>query len=186
MRTESVQCNHCGAPLELPESARFATCRHCGSPLAVHRSADVVTTEVMERVAETVEQMADQVRELRVQTELQRLASEWESERQSLLVRGKHGSVHEPSETMGISTIVIAVVIGLFFAGFAINSGFAMGAFMGLVVMGIGVFSGWQILQKSQQLQLARQRYDRRRMAAVRGDFTEQPLRFDSPPSDAR
>lgn len=182
MRIESVQCNHCGAPLELPESARFATCRHCGSQLAVHRSADVVTTEVMERVASTVEQMADEVRELRVQSELQRMAAEWESERQSLLVRGKHGSVQEPSEVMGIMTMVLAGGIGVAFAVFAFNSGFAAGALMGFVVAGIGLFSGWQILQKAERFRAARQRYDRRRAAIVSGDSAGKRVDFQLPP----
>ena len=39
MRTIALQCNHCGAPLQVSESARFVTCTHCGTQLTIRQQA---------------------------------------------------------------------------------------------------------------------------------------------------
>lgn len=168
MNIESVQCNNCGAPLELPESARFATCRHCGAQLAVHRSTAAVTTEVLERVAAQVDRVADEVQQLRIQNELQRLDMNWERERQKLFVRTKNGPAREPTEASGIVVMVIACVMALVFGGVAASNGFGAGI-VGAVLMALGgVFAGFQIMNKSRQMRTARSRYQTQRSRVLR------------------
>ena len=44
----SVNCNHCGAPLEVPQGTHFVTCQHCGARLQIHMNGGVVYTELLE------------------------------------------------------------------------------------------------------------------------------------------
>ncbi|MFO0901532.1 MAG: hypothetical protein U0939_00950 [Pirellulales bacterium] len=163
MNIESIQCNHCGAPLELPESAKFATCRHCGSQLAVHRTASAVTTEVLQRVATQVEEMADEVRKLRLETSLSRMDREWEKRREGYLVHSKNGKPHEPSEVGG----VIAMVFGVVFAAFGIGMG-GPGILVGLLGCGVTIVMGVLQINSAQQFRAAKRRHELARLAAIR------------------
>lgn len=167
MSTEPVVCNQCGAPLDIPSSARFATCRHCGSSLAVNRSPSVVTTEVIERVADAVDKMAADVADLKRRSDLQEVDDAWESERKRFLIQTKNG-VTEPSETAGIMTAVIGVLAGLFFAYTAFSMGFAIGALFGVAFIVFALFAGISNVNRARALEDARRRYQSRRAAAIR------------------
>ena len=45
MEAEAVDCNNCGAPLEVLESTNFATCNHCGSRLRILREASATFSQ---------------------------------------------------------------------------------------------------------------------------------------------
>lgn len=173
MNTDAVQCNQCGAPLEIPVSARFVTCRHCSSSLAVNRTPSIVTTEVIERVTNAVDQMASDVADLKRRAELQEIDEAWEREQKRYLIQTEKGAT-EPSEATGIVMAVVAVVGGLAFASVAASFGFGFGVVGGLVVGAIGVFGGISNINNARRLKAARQRYLARRAAAFRtGDADE-------------
>jgi hypothetical protein len=70
MRLISLPCDHCGGPLEAPLKTRFATCGFCGSRLSVEHSGNTHYTKVVERIDQTTQQIASDVKGLaRVQTE---------------------------------------------------------------------------------------------------------------------
>jgi len=73
MELESLNCDHCGAPLEISLTANYVKCNHCGSQLAVRRSATATFTEKVEQLAETTEQLAEQVSDLTRQSKLTEL-----------------------------------------------------------------------------------------------------------------
>ena len=47
MSLDRLNCNNCGAWLEVAPSANFVTCRECGARLAVHRTSTSTYTEVL-------------------------------------------------------------------------------------------------------------------------------------------
>ncbi len=85
MKTVPLNCNHCGAPLRVSETARFATCAHCHAQLAIHHEGAAVFTEVLGEIAERTQSIEAEVRALRVERDLERLDKEWEKERREIL-----------------------------------------------------------------------------------------------------
>src|SRR5262245_6916663 len=97
MQLESLLCNHCGAPLQVPPDANFVICASCGSQLAVKRTPTVVYTEVLRKLDQRTRQMAADLRDLRLQSELEQVDREWEDERQQYLARSRSGWAREPT-----------------------------------------------------------------------------------------
>ena len=77
MLVESIACNNCGAPLSIPGAANFVTCIYCKASLSVKRNNSVVYTEVLGRIEAITESMADDLRFLRLERELEYLDKHW-------------------------------------------------------------------------------------------------------------
>jgi hypothetical protein len=97
MELESLTCNNCGASLQVPHAANFVTCASCGSQLAVKRTESVAYTEVLTRLDKRTTQMETELRRLKLDSELDRIDDDWESERQEYLIRSKDGAASEPT-----------------------------------------------------------------------------------------
>jgi DNA-directed RNA polymerase subunit RPC12/RpoP len=117
MRLEQMDCNNCGAPLEVPENVQFARCAHCGSRLRVHRDTSVHYTEVLDRIEKSTQRLEGEVRALQLQLELRDLDDAWEKERQGLMLKDEKGQLRVPSRDAGFGILAamaaIAVVIGI-------------------------------------------------------------------------
>ena len=59
MELETLSCNNCGAPLEVPPGANFVTCAHCGSRLAIKRTDNASYTEVLDQIGQRTERMSE-------------------------------------------------------------------------------------------------------------------------------
>ena len=112
MKTIALNCNECGAPLDVPESARFVTCSFCESRLSVEQTGNTYSTVLLEKLTATTEGLADEVRRLRAKTELASLDREWEQTRDSLMIQGQNGRKSEPSYVAAAMQAVVIVVIG--------------------------------------------------------------------------
>jgi hypothetical protein len=139
----SVSCNHCGAPLEISEETKFVTCRHCHRQLAVKHSDSSFFTEVLTQLAERTADMADDLKIIQLQNDLERLDREWEAESREYMVKGKNGHTSRPSPIL--ITIIGGgmLVIGLATL-FSSNDGFSslfMLTFVGVVAFII--YSHW-------------------------------------------
>src|SRR5688500_10310212 len=108
----SVSCNHCGGPLQVPETTRFVTCSYCGMRLEIHRSGNAVYSEVLAAIDQRTAKMTDDLEAIRRQNEIERLDREWQMRRDSLMVSGKNGP-HEPSTIGGIFGLIMGTVIGI-------------------------------------------------------------------------
>jgi hypothetical protein len=142
MALESLDCNNCGAPIEVPEGVQFMRCGHCGSRLKVHRDASAHYTEVLERIEKTTRQLEDEVRTLRLQNEIRDLDEAWRVRRESLLVRNKDGSLSRPSAAGGIVSMIVTIFIGIFWSVGTVSAGApAIFPLFGvlLVIVGIGM-----------------------------------------------
>jgi LSD1 subclass zinc finger protein len=110
MKLLSLTCNQCGAPLEVPEGAKFITCTHCSTRLVVQQSGGAAYTETLEAIGQRTEKIADDVETLKLQGELDRLDREWMLEREQYMVRDQHGGRRLPRRAA--AGIVTAIVVG--------------------------------------------------------------------------
>jgi hypothetical protein len=148
MSTTGLACNGCGAPLDVPAAARYATCAHCGSRLTIQRNETAVWTELAERIAGDTGRINEGVTLLALQSELERLDREWQMQHEA--PAGRRGKDGKPEGALGAligltiplfaiymifgkgelsPTILIVVILGLF-ALVALRTG-AFGRFLG-------------------------------------------------------
>jgi hypothetical protein len=126
MSTTGLACNNCGAPLDVPDTARFATCAHCGSRLTVRRNDTAAWTEVVEQIAGDTGRINEGVTLLALQAEVERLDREWQMQQATpTLGRRKDGKPES----------IVGVVIGLAIPLFAIYMIFGKGELMPTVVL---------------------------------------------------
>jgi DNA-directed RNA polymerase subunit RPC12/RpoP len=175
MQIESLNCNHCGAPLEVPETAKFIKCNHCGSQLVVRRSESATFTETIEQLAETTENLSAQVSKLTRQNEVEALDRQWDREKERYMVADKHGVKHLPSKGTAQVAGIMVVVVGVIWTimAIAITSGapdfgpfqvakVAFPAFgVGFIIFGI--FLSVHNYRKAEEYQRAYRRYRRKR-----------------------
>lgn len=140
MTTESVRCNHCGAPLEVADSTRFVTCSFCDCQLEVKRTDSSIFTEEVERIARATDRMADSLEVIKLQNEIEQLDREWDGTRSGYETsrRGK-GPQSRTGAAVGLLFAVFFAIVCFAMAGLAGNSG-APGIFS-LVPVGMGFFA---------------------------------------------
>jgi LSD1 subclass zinc finger protein len=174
MPLESIACNNCGAPLQVPEGANFVTCVHCDTQLAVKRSGNA-------RFTEAIEDLREQVEKLTRQNELEALDREWEMEKESFMVSGKHGLRQLPTKTGSLIGGIVIAVFGLFWTvmafsitGTASHFGGGFGGLFscfplfGLLFVAGGIATSVFAYRKAGDYELARRRYKRRRRDVLR------------------
>jgi LSD1 subclass zinc finger protein len=167
---ESLLCNSCGAPLQIPSSANYVKCNHCHTQLAVHRESGVSFTEAIDKLNQTTENLSEQVSRLAAQQELADLDREWDRRRQDLMISDQDGRRHVPNSTASTIGGIIAVCFGGFWTimacGITSNSPFGgVGLFplFGLVFMAFGVYGIFHHNAKAAEYQRAETSYKRQR-----------------------
>lgn len=161
----SVSCNHCGAPLEISEETKFVTCRHCHRQLAVKHSDSSVFTEVLTQLAERTAGMADDLKIIQLQNDLERLDREWEAESREYLVEEKNGHTSRPSPVLTTIMGGVMLVIGLTML-FSSNDGFS--SLFLLTFVGVIAFTIYSHWHKHSLLSTREQQYLRARAQIVR------------------
>ncbi len=91
METLSVRCNHCGAPLQVSDAARFVTCQFCQSSLEVKRTESSIFTEEVAKIAENTGKMAESLEVIALQNEIEKLDREWGIEQMNSMVPSRRG-----------------------------------------------------------------------------------------------
>ena len=124
MELLSVRCNHCGAPLQIPADARFVTCMYCRSELTVQRTEGSVSTEVLQRIEQKTDRMADNLGVIRLQGELELLDREWQMKREKMLVRNRRGELTEPRDMSVLAGCAIAFFLAPFIMALGAGSFF--------------------------------------------------------------
>lgn len=179
MQATSVSCNHCGAALDVGPGARFATCGYCGSRLEIHRTVSAVYTEVLDRLDQRTEQIAEDVDALRRHAELEALDREWQLRREGMMTKGKDGKLHRPTAAVGLIGAVVMGAFGLLWtivAGGIAGTASGMGApsvFMvfplfGVVFIVAAVGTGISTVVKAGEYQRAEEAYQKRRAELLR------------------
>ncbi|MES2659955.1 MAG: hypothetical protein V4689_15145 [Verrucomicrobiota bacterium] len=142
MKITKVCCQGCGADLQIDESIRFVTCNYCHARLEVVHDATVTHTRQLDKIEKTTDQLANKVRVLELQNDLERLDREWDNRRESLLVRNKNGHTSVPSSAGSLIGGMVMVGFGIFWIGMT-SSHSAPGIFplFGLVFIGFAIFN---------------------------------------------
>jgi DNA-directed RNA polymerase subunit RPC12/RpoP len=91
MEIESLSCNNCGGPLDIPESANYVSCVHCSTQLAVKRTSSITYTEKLEAIQSQQEDMREKLVRLERESLVARIDREWEEEKQRFMIGGNDG-----------------------------------------------------------------------------------------------
>jgi DNA-directed RNA polymerase subunit RPC12/RpoP len=170
VETVPLNCNGCGAPLEVAAGANYATCGHCGARLAVKRTGSAAYTEVLEKLDRTTEAIAGHLAELTRQNEVERIDREWERERASYLITGKHGSRSLPTQRAGVMIALVMGGFGLIWTAFAASFAPFPFPLFGLLFVAFAVYTGLSQVKSAEKLAEAEARYHQRRAEALRKD----------------
>jgi len=175
MNVESLNCNHCGAPLQVPESAKYVKCNHCASQLVIRRGDSATFTETVDRLSQTTENLSEQVTKLTKQNELELLEKRWAGQRESFMIPDKHGNRHLPDEGTSLLAGVGIVVFGCIWTVMAIaitSTAPNIGPFQvakiafplfGVMFVVFGVIQSIRYHQKAKDYRSALRRYQRDR-----------------------
>jgi len=163
MKTISLTCDNCGAPLVVPENTRHLTCSHCNSRLEVQHSGGAIFTTLLERIEKQTEQAAGHLATIKVQNELAQLDREFDMESRGEMVRDKNGRESEPSSVVSLVGGVMAVVFGLIFTFTAAQMGTGIMPLFGLLFVGMGFFIAIAGTGQTNRYAQRKSRYQRRR-----------------------
>ena len=172
MKVVSLNCDRCGASLEIGAKAKFVTCAYCNAQLQIHHTSTAHFSEVLGEIQAATDKLSGDVAELKKQGELERLDREWESQRKRYMIQGKHGNYQLPSVSGGVVVALAGSGFGIFwmfFTGSMMSGGpddsglFSLFPYVGLVVVAISVGSGFYIAQRAKGYEVARQEYQRKR-----------------------
>lgn len=134
MELETLSCNNCGVPIDVPTGTNFVNCGYCKSRLAIKKTASSSYTEVLDKIGEHTEKIRANtaqiatdlssikvhsdvgLRERKLQRDLERLDREWSSSQ--VAFRDKSGQLPNSSRASMIlvgSGVVMAIgVLGAF------------------------------------------------------------------------
>ncbi|MAG93808.1 MAG: hypothetical protein CMJ48_08680 [Planctomycetaceae bacterium] len=169
MNLETLTCNSCGAPLEVPESANFVTCNHCSTRLAIRRTDSTSFTEELEQLSGQTEELAEQVRVLTRQNQVTELDRNWDRQKERYMVTNKHGVKRLPTETGALFGGIVGGVIGIVAVGFGASGGGAGPVVVGLAMIVFALFAGFSGYAKARNYRSAQRRYRRRRTELASG-----------------
>lgn len=168
MKIISLNCNHCGAPLDVPAKAKFVTCGFCSCRLQVRHTGNTYSTAAIEQLVEQTNRIQDDVNDLKRRAAIADLDERWRNQKSGLLVRNKQGRESVP-------TVIGTVIPGIMCVGFTLF----FTAVFGPLAFLVGLFCCAQIamqIRKASTYSRAKQRYERqRRLLASRGDGVNYP-----------
>lgn len=164
MKVLSVTCNNCGGPLEVPKKVRFVNCGYCSSRLEIRQSGGAVYSEVLEKIDQRTERIADVLEAIKTQNEIERLDREWQMGMDRYKVRNQDGEYSVPSSAGSVVGGIFAIVFGVFWIGFAAKMG-APGIFplFGLLFIGLAFFGMVSGASKASDYQRAHDEYQSKR-----------------------
>lgn len=161
MKVVTVDCNSCGAPLQVGAKTRFITCRYCSKRLSIQYSESSVYTEVLDDIKELTDKISQDMEVIKLQNQVEQLDREWMLQRESFMVTSKNGGKHLPTTGRHmVGGIFPPPVFGVIWIGFAASMG-APGVFplFGIVFIAFALFSTVSSLGKVKGYQNAHTRH---------------------------
>lgn len=209
MSVETLNCNECGALIQVPSVAKYATCNRCGAHLVVRRTDVATFTESAPRPGAPrgpeggpgwrdpdrqredelrMRDMAARLDDLAYENALMRLDREWDFERERYMIQGRYGSRSVPSKTVGIVFMVLGgmaafgVVVAVAISLYSGQPGMLACVIMpGIFTLAFGL-GGWFQYSRGKQYEAAYNDYRRRREALLRGEEDPGWRRDEEPP----
>jgi hypothetical protein len=164
MRLVSLNCNQCGAPLEVPETIQFVTCVYCSARLSIQRSGSVIYSEALDKIEKRTERISEDLETIKLQNELESLDRQWMLDRDRYQVKGQDGHFSVPGRAGIIVGMVLAAGFGVFWTVTAVSMG-APGHFplFGIVFVIMAIVGGIAGLNKAESYQRNRKSYEGQR-----------------------
>jgi preprotein translocase subunit SecF len=163
MKVVTVDCNSCGAPLEVGEKTRFVTCRYCSKRLSIQHSESSVYTEVLDDIKESTDKISQDMEVIKLQNQLEQLDREWMLQRESFMISSKNGGKHLPTGGSAIGGI-FAAAFGVVWIVFASSMGApAIFPLFGVFFIIFAVFGAVNTTNKATSYRNAHQRYQAHR-----------------------
>ena len=128
MKTISIPCNNCGAPVKPVSNQQFFSCDYCGSSLKIAPSINIEEENLR----------------YRIKLELNRLEKEWELTRKELIIVDSNGSEEEPSMSSAHGSIILGFIILAFSIPFATS-------IEGMIIFAFGLISSTGLFVKAFQ-----------------------------------
>ena len=181
MKIISLNCNHCGAPLDAPIKAKFITCSFCDSRLAIQKTGTSYSTELLEELQETTESLAKDVAIMKRRSDIEQLDRMWESEKAHFMVEKKDGGKALPTKSGGMVSIIFGCGFGIFWCVFAFGIASQVGGFamimplFGLFVIGMAIFGGVSMMHKAEQYQREHSKYQSKRREMMQAKESSEP-----------
>lgn len=165
MKLITVDCNACGAPLEVGRKTRFVTCRYCSKRLAIQHSDSSVYTEVLEEIKESTDKISQDIGVIKLQNELEKLDREWLLERDGLMVTNRRGNRQLPSSP---ASTIVGSLVAILFVFFFIRTASSMRApaifpLFGVLVIIVALVNASKAMFSTNGYQEAEKRYQRQR-----------------------
>lgn len=173
-----LACNHCSAPLSVPEDVRFVTCGHCNTSLSVEHEGDAFFTRKLDQISAATEKIGSKVEELHAEMvrgrqgdARRRLDDEWAEQRKRYLVDTSAGpaSVPQLMDTVHVwvgMTFIGVVVVAIVGAESTFHLGALAAAFAVCGVAAVAVIAKvGETNSKARLYQSAFEEYQRRRAA---------------------
>ena len=160
-------CQGCGADLDVSDDVRFVKCDYCSAKLEVVRDESTVRTRVIETIA-------DDVKIIRRQNELEQLDREWETKKGDFMVSDKNGNRSIPTRGGSVAGGVAILVFGIFWIAMASNIGSKVGGagalfpLFGLAFIIFGIFQATRGFTKADGFEQAESEYRKRRAELLR------------------
>ncbi len=167
MKLLALNCEHCGAPLEVPLLVRHVTCDYCASQLEVRRSGTNSFTEVVEAMEARAEPLARDVELLKRHKELLDLDRQWMRERKRYGF-GSDNEMQVPSESGAILSGGVLTALGLFLVVGGTFGGASVLWLPGVLMMIIALASMAYWLPKAEDYKRKQRLYRQRRDAICR------------------
>lgn len=184
MRLISLNCNQCGAPLEVPEKVQFATCAYCSARLSIHRDGNAVYSQTLDEIQKRTERIAEDLGAIKLQNELESLDRQWLLDRDRYKVKGQDGHYSVPSQAGSVVGMVLAAAFGVFWTISSASMG-APGFFplFGIVFIFAAIAGGLAGLKKADAFQRNRKSYEVQRkmlLHRISGQHQEPGTDFPS------
>lgn len=168
MRLVSLNCNQCGAPLEVPEKVQFVTCGYCSARLSIQRSGGAVYSQALDVVEKRTEQIADDLETIKLQSELASLDRQWMLDRDKYKVTGSDGEYSVPSQAGSIVGVIVVAGFGLFWTVTAVSMAAPIFfPLFGIVFVILAIIGGISSLNKAAAYQDSHRIYEARRRSLL-------------------
>lgn len=175
MKIVALDCNQCGAALEVGARTRFATCAYCGTKLQIHHTDSSHFSEVLEKIEATTNQLADDVAELKMREQVERIDRGWQERRQRFMARAKDGTTSIPTMGGAIVLGLVGSVAGVAWMLFTRSIGGPLDSTMarifpyfGLVFAALTLVGAMHTARQAKAYERARRRYEQERRAALK------------------
>ncbi len=124
MEIIKINCNSCGAGLQIPDKVEFFNCSFCGSQLKMVKSAGAQFTEVVGELVEHTEAISQNTNIIQLEKAIERLDRDWKRQKGRLGLEEHEASGGSMASTMVGGGVAIVFVIFWIYGSSSISSQF--------------------------------------------------------------